>query len=164
MLNAQAIVNSERPWLLITIEPSLGKENSFTVSATNRGRSPASIVATAEQIGFIVKEAILPATPEYKNPEGTAPLIPIILVPGESTPIKSFCRDDVRGLCDSEEKFRRIENWDEKLFLYGKIVYRDLIAPSGKQTRETNWCCWYIHGRRKSGLVIGGPPAYNTHS
>ncbi|MGD0829997.1 MAG: hypothetical protein ABR907_03570 [Terracidiphilus sp.] len=164
LLNAQAVIHSERPWLLITVEPSKSIENSFTVLATNRGRTPAKIVATAERTRIVIDENHLPPMPEYKNERPGAPVVPIILVPGESAVIKPFCRDDVKGLCDSEERFKRIETWDEKVFLYGKVIYKDLIAPADDQGHETNWCCWYIHGRQNSGLVIAGPPEYNSHS
>jgi hypothetical protein len=164
LLNAQAIVHSERPWILITVEPSRSKENSFTVMATNRGRTPGRITATAEQAMIAVDEKYLPIPPEYDREDPKAPLVPIILVPGESTPIKSFCREDVKPLCDSEERFRRIETWEEKIYLYGNVVYMDLISASGNPAYETNWCCWYIHGRQNSGLVIAGPPEYNSHT
>jgi hypothetical protein len=164
LLNAQAIVNSERPWILVAVEPSLGIENSFRLTATNRGRSPGTIVANLDQIKIAVDEASLPATPEYKIGEPSAPFVPIILIPGEFTVIKTFSRDGVRGLCASEESFQRIENWEEKVFIYGKITYKDLIAPPGKELHETSWCFWYIHGSKKSGLVIAGPPDYNAHT
>lgn len=164
LLNAQAVVHSERPWILITVEPSRSMENSFTIMATNRGRTPARITATTEEIMIAVDERHLPGTPEYREEEPKAPLVPIILVPGESTAIKSFCRDEVKALCDSEERFKRIETWEEKVFLYGSVIYSDLISPPGNPSHETNWCCWYIHGRQNSGLVIAGPPEYNSHT
>jgi hypothetical protein len=162
LLNVQAMVDSERPWLLITVEPSLRVENSFTIMATNRGRTPATIVATAERVKIVIDETHLPTPPEYGEPG--APRAPIILLPGESAPIKSFSREEGKGICETEETFKRVANWEEKAFIYGKIVYRDLIAPSDKQLHETAWCCWYIHGRNKSGLVIAGPPSYNSHT
>jgi hypothetical protein len=164
LLNAQAIIDSERPWLLISVEPSIGAENTFIVMATNRGRTPASIVATSEQLRFAIDEAQLPVAPEYDNAEPTAPLVPIILLPGESSGIKQFSREEVQGVCDSEERFKRVANWDEKIFIFGRIVYRDLIGPVDRQIHETSWCCWYIHGRQKSGLVIAGPSGYNLHT
>jgi hypothetical protein len=162
LLNVQTMVDAERPWLVVTVEPSPRIENSFTVMATNRGRTPASIVATAEKIKIVVDETNLPTTPEYGEPG--APRAPIILLPGESTPIKSFSREEGKGICETEETFKRVANWEEKAFIYGKIVYRDLISPRDKQLHETAWCCWYIHGRNKSGLVIAGPPDYNSHT
>jgi antitoxin (DNA-binding transcriptional repressor) of toxin-antitoxin stability system len=165
LLNAQAAAAFERPWLLITVEPSLNIENGFNVMVTNRGRTPARIVATAEQLTFAIDESYLPETPEYQREEVAGPSpSPIILVPGESAAIRKFCRNDVKGLCESPERFKRIEDWEEKLFIYGKVVYRDLIASLDKPAHETAWCCWYIHGRQNSGLVIAGPPGYNAHS
>jgi len=164
LLNAQALIHSERPWVLMTVEPSRSEENSFTVMATNRGRTPARIIATTNGSKIVIDEKHLPGTPEYKEQKADTPLTPIILLPGESTPIEHFSRADVRGLCDSEERFRRIATWEERVFLYGKVTYRDLIAPADSQVHETNWCCWYIHGRQNSGLVIAGPPEYNSHT
>ena len=164
LLNAQAIIDSERPWLLVSVEPTLGAENSFIVMVTNRGRTPASIVATSEQVRIAIDESHLPNSPVYDKEEPSAPLVPIILLPGESSGIKPFRREEARGVCDSEERFKHVENWDEKIFLYGRIVYRNLIAPADQQMHETSWCCWYIHGRQKSGLVIAGPTGYNLHT
>jgi hypothetical protein len=164
LLNAQAIIDAERPWLLVTVEPSPSMEDGFTVTATNRGRSPARIAATAERIRTVADEAKLPRTPEYDNREPAPPMVPIILLPGESTGLKSFSREDAKGLCESDEQFARIESWEEKIYLHGKVIYRDLIAPPSRQTHQTDWCCWYIHGRQKSGLVIAGPPEYNLHT
>jgi hypothetical protein len=164
LLNAQAIIHAERPWILITVEPSRSMENSFTVMATNRGRTPARIIATEKRTRIAIDENHLPSTPEYKSEKAGAPLVPIILLPGEFAAIEPFCRDDVKGLCDSEERFKRIETWEEKLFLYGRVIYKDLIASADDQMHETNWCCWYIHGRQNSGLVIAGAPEYNSHT
>jgi hypothetical protein len=164
LMNAQAILHAERAWILISVEPSLSAENSFIVMASNRGRTPARIIETTERARIAVDEEHLPGTPEYTEEKRRAPFTPIILLPGESTAIKLFCRDDARGLCDSEERYRRIETWEEKIFIYGKVMYKDLTAPTDSQAHETNWCCWYIHGRQNSGLVIAGLPEYNTHT
>ncbi len=165
LLNAQTIIDAERPWLSVTVEPSPGVESGFEVVVSNRGRSPARIVSTAERMAFAKDESHLSLPPEYRREEpATTPQSPIILVPGESTTILKFCRDDLKVLCQTPERLKRVENWEEKLFLYGKVEYRDLLAQADKQIHETAWCCWYIHGRQKSGLVIAGPPEYNLHT
>ncbi len=164
LATANAILLSERPWILVSVEPIISKPNSFTITATNKGRTPATIIAMYEQVGIKSDEAHLPATPEYGEKQGSQPMVPVTLIPGESTPIKAFSRDDVPAISGSGEQFKRIENWDEKLFLHGKIVYRDLVSPRESNEHETNWCCWYIHGRQKSGMVIAGPPGYNSHT
>jgi hypothetical protein len=164
LATAQAILLSERPWILVSVEHAIDKPNSFTITATNKGRTPATITAMQDQVGIKTDETHLPATPEYSEQQGMQPMIPVTLVPGESTLIKTFSRDDVPAICESEERFKRIENWDEKIFLHGKVFYNDLVASRGANEHETNWCCWYIHGRQKSGMVIAGPPGYNSHT
>jgi hypothetical protein len=164
LLTAQSLVDAERPWLLVTVEPSLSVENGFTVVATNRGRSPAQIVTTAERLRIAADETKLPREPEYGDREPAPPMVPIILLPGESTTLKPFSREDARVLCESDEQFARIESWEEKIFLHGRVTYKDLVAVPDKQQHQTDWCCWYIHGRQKSGLVIAGGAEYNSHT
>ena len=164
LLHAQAIINAERPWVLITIVPSRSIENGFTVIATNRGRGPAQVILASEETRIAIDETHLPAAPEFKSQDSETPFVSIILLPGEFMNLKSFCRDDVKALCGSEEAFRRIENWEERIFLYGKVTYRDLAAPTDRPPHETGWCCRYIHGRQKSGLVMAGSHEYNVHS
>jgi len=78
--------------------------------------------------------------------------------------IKSFSRDEVLSICRNQDQMRRVENWEEKIYLYGKVAYADLQAPDEKKLYETGWCCWYIHGRQKSGMVTAGPRNYNLHT
>jgi hypothetical protein len=164
LLNAQAIVRAERPWIMVTAEPSPGVENSSTVVATNRGKSPARIVVTAERVVVALDETHLPQVPEYEAEKPRVSLDPIILLPGESSPIRIFGWEDVKRFCATEEKLKRVEDWDEKIFLYGRITYEDLVSPAGRETHETSWCCWYISGQRRSGLVTIGVPAYNVQT
>ena len=164
LLHAQAILHAERPWVLITVVPSPSIENGFNVIATNRGRGPARIVKTAQETRIAVDESRLPGIPEYSPEDPDIPPVQMILLPGEVTGIKSFCRDDVKGLCASEEALRRIENWEERIFLYGKVIYKDLMAAADEPAHETGWCCRYIRGRQKSGLVMSGTQEYNIHT
>jgi hypothetical protein len=164
LLHSQFILHSERPWVLITVAPSPSIENGFMVIATNRGRSPARVVALANETRIAASEAMLIGIPEYSPEDPEMPPVSIILLPGEFTSIRSFCRDDVKGLCKSEEALQRIENWEERIFLYGKVTYRNLLAPTEEPPHETGWCCRYIHGRQKSGLVIAGTQEYNLHT
>lgn len=164
LLQAQAVARAERPWVLVTAEPSRRVENGFMVVATNRGRSPARIVSAVDKITFETDQSALPAEPQYGGAKTNAALASVILLPGESTGIRPFSRDDVKALCGTTEKLRRVENWEEVILLYGKIVYQDLVGAGDAHTHETGWCCWYIHGRQNSGMVMAGSPAYNRHT
>lgn len=83
--------------------------------------------------------------------------------PGQSVSIKTFNRDKVRSVCENPDEAQSIEEWQEKIYLYGTIVYGDLTSTREPKF-ETGWCCWYIHGRQKSGMIMAGPPEYNRHA
>jgi hypothetical protein len=164
LLHAEIIMKAERPWILVSIEPSPGIANGFTITAANRGRTPARLVAIPHKIEFAEEESSLPDVPEYQDLTTGTPFAPIILLPGEITQIATFCRDDVQGLCTSEEQFARVENWEERIFLYGRVTYRDLLSPQDEQIHQTAWCFWYIHGHQNSGMVPSGSRNYNLHT
>ena len=161
--SSQAIVDSGRPWIVVTIEPFLTVEHGFKVMATNRGRTPARIMAKADCVKIAQDETRLPQTPDFETGKSATPFEPIILLPGESAGIRPFRRSDVRSYCANDEQFKRVEKWEEKIYLYGRIVYRDLISPLDQPNHETDWCCWYVYGD-KDALVIAGPPEYNKHN
>jgi len=163
LLLAEAQERAERPWIVISPGPVPGTQDSFTVVATNRGRSPARVVTIVDGIAIAHDESHLPPAPAFKT-EPRAPHTPNILLPGESAEIKSFSRGDVKTVCETPEDLRRVEAWEAKIFIYGEITYVDLRAAVEKEPSVTGWCCWYIHGRHKSGLVVAGPPEYNRHT
>jgi len=163
LMYAESQAQAQRPWLVVSAEPEPGPNNRFTVVATNRGRNPTRIVTLIDTIVIARDEADLPPTPVFQG-EPKPPRVQIILLPGESTELKTFSRDDVKSVCGSADDMRRVEQWEAKVYLYGEITYVDLRAPADKQPYETGWCCWYIHGHQKSGMVIAGSPEYNRHT
>ncbi len=163
LLLAQAQERAERPWIMVSAEPDPGIRDCFSVVATNRGHSPTKIVSLVDAIATATDESLLPATPVFHT-EPRTPRDPIFLLPGEFRRIKSFRRDDIKTVCGSAEELHRVEDWEVKIFLYGRIAYADLRAPEEGQVHETSWCCWYIHGRQNSGMVMAGPREYNLHT
>jgi hypothetical protein len=161
--SSQAIVDSGRPWIVITVEPFLSVEHGFKVMATNRGRTPARILAKADCVRIAKDETELLSPPDYDSGKSATPFEPIILLPGETAGIRPFRRSDVRSYCSSDEQLKRLERWEEKLFVYGRVIYRDLISPMDQPNHETDWCCWYVYGD-KDALVLAGPPEYNKHN
>ena len=161
---AQAIASSERPWIVVTVEPFLTMENSFKVMASNRGRSPARIVSSMDQVRIAADEKNLPKTPEFEKVEAGDEPEPIVLLPGEATGIWALNRDDLGTICKSPDVLKKVERWQETLFLFGRIQYMELSAVGENQMHETFWCCRYIHVEKSSALVMAGPPAYNKHT
>ena len=163
LLLAEAQQRAERPWIVVSPDPVPGAPDAFTIVAMNRGRGPARIVSLVDEIATARDESALPPAPAFRS-EPRAPRVPIVLLPGESTGLKSFRRDDVKVVCESAENLRRVEEWDLKVYLYGDITYADLRSPGDSEVHRTSWCCWYIHGHQKSGMVVAGPPEYNVHT
>jgi len=161
---AEAHARADRPWVLVSAEPATGMPDTFTVVAANRGRGPARIVSLVEGIAFATDESELPPAPIYSDPDPASPFGSMILLPGESIGIKSFRREDVESVAKTPDQLRRVENWEEKLYLLGKVIYADLQSPDPNRTYETGWCCWYIHGRQRSGMVMASAPKYNQHT
>jgi hypothetical protein len=161
---AQAIASSERPWIVVTIEPFLTMENSFKVMASNRGRSPARIITSVDQVKIAADETHLPKAPEFAEIQPGDEPEPIVLLPGEATGIWALNRSDLGTICETPETLKKVERWQETLFLYGRIQYMELSSIGDKHTHETYWCCRYIHGEKSSALVMAGPPEYNKHT
>ncbi len=127
LLFAENQARAERPWILISAEPMSGVTDGFSVVATNRGRSPARIVSLVEGMAIVADEAQLPSAPVFKT-ELRAPLAPMLLLPGESARIKTFHRDEVKSVCESPEQVLRVDEWEEKIYLFGNVGYIDLAA------------------------------------
>jgi hypothetical protein len=163
LLYAQSMLRAERPWIMTSVQPSQSVQDGFAIVAANRGRGPARIVSTVDDAVIAVDERHLPPTPAFKN-DPSSPAEPVILLPGETMEIASFSRGDVKKLCGTQEQLSRVENWEERIYLYGNIFYRDLDAPQDAPAHESAWCFWYIHGRQKSGMVTASPPAYHRHT
>jgi hypothetical protein len=163
LMYAEAQAQAQRPWLVVTAEPEPGPNGRFTIVATNRGRSPTRIVTLVDEIATARDEDHLPANPAFKS-EPKPPRVPIILLPGESTELNTFGREDVKSVCATPEDLRRLEAWETRIYLYGEVTYVDLRAPAEKEPYVTGWCCWYIHGHQKSGMIMSGTPEYNRHT
>lgn len=161
---AQAIAHSERPWIVVTVEPFLTVENSFKIMASNRGRSPARLVAAVDQIRIVTAETELANEPEFEQVQTGDVSEPVVLLPGEATGIWALNRDDLPSICKTPEVLKQVERWQQTLFLYGRITYTELTANNDTDAHQTFWCCRYIHGEKSSALVMAGSPAYNKHT
>jgi hypothetical protein len=88
----------------------------------------------------------------------------MILLPGESTGIRIFDRDEISNLAETGKEQKEIETGAIKVYLYGKITYRDLAEPDHADAHGTGWCLQYVQSRQNSALVAAGPAAYIRHT
>jgi hypothetical protein len=139
-LNAQAVINAERPWLLVVIKPVMGPMGGFNVHIRNRGRTPAMI--TNAQWGCIaVKEVTdLPREPSYWPRELVKDRI---VMPDGAARIWWFDYKTLHNVL--KEQFPRF-SWEGRVFVFGTILYRDLADPSPSALHETRWIGLYQSG------------------
>ena len=164
LLHAQAMVRAERPWIMVTSAPSPAQENAFHIVATNRGRSPARIERTLDAIATAADDSTLPGNPALGRGKELNSTVGMILLPGESTSIRGFDRDEISNLFETVTAWKDLVSGAVKVYLYGKLTYRDLTEPDNAEPHGTGWCFCLTPGRQKSTLVQAGSPAYNRHT
>jgi hypothetical protein len=135
-LNAQAFINAERPWILVKAEPSKRREFGWELIAVNKGRTPAEVVAQADNCIALDIMASLPDIAEYgkskiyPTPQIILPDEPFVI--GEITQYSLFKNDQA-----SITRFRNVET---EGYVYGSIIYLDLLSPPSAEPHETRWC------------------------
>ena len=155
-LNAQAIINSERPWVFIhAVKPdnSPGRTVARFV-ATNRGRTPAEIAVIRTSFAFGNPDA-LPDFPSYplSNLEWTHKKY---LATNDTAEVFNFdC-----GAIISDEQWKKMLKEKKVVIFYGQIVYRNLITRAEHETRF----CYWLTMSMEANLVVGGPPEWNKHT
>lgn len=164
LLNAQALINSERPWVLVKVEPSKGifGFDGFDIIAVNRGRTPAFIVSYTFDCLIVDEGESMPAEPEY----GKAKPVCAILLPDEPMRLDSVGGGTVAMYCIDEEKWQRVVGMDAWAYFVGRIVYRDLLSPIDTPPHETDWAFSYVQGSGEDFHLtpFTPPPGWTKHT
>ena len=89
---------------------------------------------------------------------------PIVLLPGEATGIWALNREDLPRSARTPEVLKKVERWQETLFLYGRIQYMELGCDR-RDAHARDVLVLPLHSRRKEQRPDDGRPAgYNKHS
>ncbi|MGA2966344.1 MAG: hypothetical protein ABSD64_09035 [Terriglobales bacterium] len=163
-LNAQAVINVERPWILVRGEAFEVKGVSAVV-AKNCGRTPAKIVRFSLDKPIIIPSgSALPLPPDYG--EISAFEAPIILLQDGQTYIATLAEEEVHRICKTKESWERIQSRQDELYVFGVIYYEDLLNSPSQASHETRWCCKYLPGLPNSSnrLVLTGGSGYNGYT
>jgi|SRR5277367_3529677 len=154
LLNAQAIINSERPWIFV--EPSEGtsaldpKKAHVRILGRNKGRTPAEVTVISCNFNWYPYDWQYPDEPTYAAEELKYKNYP---APGDE-PFEAYEFDCSQILTDADWKGTK------RLTFTGHIVYRDLIT---KEEHETRFC-YFLSPVPMVGLVRTGPRNYNQHT
>jgi hypothetical protein len=164
LLNAQAVINAERPWIIVSVEPVSWPRGGFNIFAKNEGRTPA-MITTARMGCIAVKE--LGDLPE-EAPFGAGSMMQDrIVLPGDKPMINWFDSVTLRKILgkDIPELVTK-----EHVFIFGKVLYRNLLDPSPNSGHETRWICLYQHpfGEESDSVFrmegLGVPEEYDHYT
>jgi hypothetical protein len=136
-LNAQAVINAERPWVLVSVKSPPGPMGGFTVHVRNKGRTPAMITearmgcVAAKNVSELPLKAVFPIENLIRNR---------IIIPSGTAHITWFDQQLFKTvLQDNIPQF----SWDGQIFVFGKVLYRDLANPDKTVIHETRWIGLY---------------------
>jgi hypothetical protein len=163
-LNAQAVINAERPWILVNGEAMEGAESSVVV-AKNCGRTPARFTRFSPPKSKIIPSGTdLPFPPEYGE---ILPFdSPIILLAQGRTYIRILTESEIREICGTEDVWNRVQTGRFEFYIFGILYYEDLLNSADRAVHETRWCCRYLSkfGDSRNFLVLNGSRGYNDYT
>ena len=138
-LSAQAVINAERPWLVVNVEIM---EGEFVFRAKNVGRTPANITAIWQQAMRLNHGEVLALPDGYYNKDGLSGFTPELLPPTVDR-IVGRCRlGDLRRSDSVDTWIDAANEGFAHAYHCGKVLYRDALDPA--QEHETKWFYWYL--------------------
>lgn len=163
LLNAQAVINSERPWLVIKIERGTQLAGGpFQFVAVNQGRTPAEIVSC--RFAFITTATDVddvPDVPDY-GPYGLMHR-PFVGSSAEWRDPEMFI--DIRAMLDADAALAADVRSNRRRFIvWGRVAYVDVLGePRGSQPiRETRFC--YFYSPPLDNFLPAGKLGWNLHT
>lgn len=172
LLNAKALINAERVWLVVTWASDKKILGLFKFGCRNQGKTPAKIISISAKVDF-VKNLDLAIPPDYSTPT-TMPDLQLV-VRSDSFRIGKGINPESILLRNGEKKLL-VNQSREFLIYYGNIVYQDTLREDGatEGKHETRWCFVYIpneEGRfdhnipsRPVKFTRSGPNEYNSYT
>jgi hypothetical protein len=160
-MNAQAVINAERPWILIEHEwRKIEDLEGLVFYAVNKGATPAEIVEAhfeREIMPYIPDK--LPLPPLYKS---------TVLIPrrGDNLIVKNETWDlnevpiHPESWINNMMKRDTIANATDFVYFYGVIVYRDMLYKSTDKSglHYTRFC--FVYDVFLKALFPSGPQEY----
>jgi hypothetical protein len=156
-LNAQAVINSERPWVSIVAAHSNGV---YTFGAVNFGRTPAEIISYSTRTFFAHTSSLIGA-PKY-GLDIVPPLT--FLVPGSEPgdQMNLLTYDVVNIMKNDPARAAELNARTQAIIFLFRILYRNTLSnvDSSVPPYETRICFYWTPGLHPK---IGGPAEYNQH-
>jgi len=156
LLNAEALVNSERPWLIAEVKREPKSLHFYEIRIANFGRTPARFIRGDATYVFAQNPTALPVPPTYSSPI----ILPknLVIAPDKGFPIPHGY--DIPSL------LQHAGGPDKTLVIYGRVIYEDTIIPGIEH--EVAWCFGYTQSARnglsQGDFVLTGPSEYTKNT
>jgi hypothetical protein len=150
LMAARSVVNIERPWIVVRAE--VYGYQRFRFEATNRGKSPAEIVAIGIQ-WQIVRGSSTPK-PQYEMRNS---MYPRMLFPGDPPYPCGAC--NVGDILATRPDGTEIASGEGLFMMYGKVLYYDLLDKRDPP-HETCFCFYWSSTDPQTVDDRDTPPEY----
>ncbi len=79
--------------------------------------------------------------------------------------IAQFSREVLRRSLMDDDVFNEVFARRKQAFVFGKVLYKDVMGPPNSPIHETRWICSYVPGNDMDLLyLIEGPDEYMKHT
>ncbi len=157
LLNAQAVINSERPWLVVEVEEEIGNPGTFIFRARNRGRTPAKLAEGHYRCELKPVRGFSPTEEDFGGAPFIAPLNALV-IPNDAFDVGTVNTNSFAG------RYDECLPVPVSITVYGKIVYWDTFAnrnATETEPHETRWCFAYNQYNR---FWYRSPGLYTKHT
>jgi len=152
LLNAQAVINSQRSWIAVrTKDPPIAGSVEFLAECLVG--IPAKMIHNYANWKAVEKGQSL-------QPIYDTEMLQYPFLVGPSDGKKRVFEFGIESLKATAPLWSAIQNLQQTLYFFGKIEYTDGVSIDDKGNpivHETKWCYLYIGG----AIVRGGPPGMN---
>lgn len=151
LLNAEAVIKAERPWLIVQIEASENEAATYLVVATNKGRTP------AEMVDGLFGQGVYPIGDSVPNEDRMAPFFaPLqgVTVPGDSFEVGKI-----------KITSHRIDNSTpppKQLYCCGIIRYWDTFTDRSQAAPYVTQWCFHWQGPKREW--VRSPNGYSRNT
>ena len=157
-LNAQAVINAERAWIVVSVESPAA--NQFIFKATNVGKTAARIISIWADMAIVERGKEFQVADGYDKGESLVSTPPCLLPPtGYCTALWNNTEELSRN---SPEVWSRYERGFSTMFSYGRIVYFDTVETEPRTPHETKWLYWHFPIEGALPIPYHLRPEYNS--
>jgi len=165
--NTQALINSERPWIMVQVDVLEGgnaAKSLFRLKAFNYGKSPAHVIACdGPRAEYRSPDEELPTPPVYGSWEWDKQFLP----PSDGLPIRDAINPwelKIKSIGETVDAESRAPKPGQILVIYGLLRYTDGVSETPYQTSFCYRLKRDLPSDMGGKLVRYGPRVYNEYT